>query len=568
MLIFDLFRSFLPLRNPIGFGAADFVEIAFLALVAILIIAGRGRWSEMADTLARRPGWCMLALALVPIGLRLMLVWRFTIPAPGVSDDFSYLLAADTLRHFRLANPTHPLYQFFETFFVLQQPTYSSIFPLGQPFFLAVGQMLTGNAWFGVALTSGALAALSYWMLRGWTSSSWALLGGLLAGIEFGPLNQWMNSFWGGAVSACAGCLVFGALPRLADHARRRDGWLLGLGLALQMLTRPFEFVLLLASAAVFFLFARPRRAAVFAVFPVCAALGITLLHNQAVTKSWTTLPYALSRFQYGVPTTFTVQANPVPHRALTREQQLDYEIQSAVHGPGTDSPATYVARWLSRIRFYRFFLFAPLYLALPFALLNLRSIRFAWAAGTVLLFSLGTNFYPYFYSHYIAAITGVLLLLAVAGLERLSGITVRGQPAGKQAAALILALAGAHFLFWYGLHQFAYDRMLRAAIPYETWDAINIGDPQGRLAIADQLARAPGKQLVFVRYSPLHEFEEWVHNGADIDDSRMIWARDLGMDEDAKLIAYYHDRTVWLLEPDARPPRLSGYTGAGRQVR
>ena len=41
------------------------------------------------------------------------------------------------------------------------------------------------------------------------------VLGGTLAVMQFGPLNQWINNFWGGAVSASAGCLFFGSLPRL-----------------------------------------------------------------------------------------------------------------------------------------------------------------------------------------------------------------------------------------------------------------------------------------------------------------------------------------------------------------
>jgi len=78
---------------------------------------------------------------------------------------------------------------------------------------------------------------------------------------------------------------------------------------------------------------------------------------------------------------------------------------------------------------------------------------------------------------------------------------------------------------------------------------------------VEDALAKVPGKVLVFVRYSPLHMFQdEWVYNRADIDGSRIVWARDLGAEEDEQLRRYYPDRSVWLLEPDARPLRLTPY--------
>jgi hypothetical protein len=53
---------------------------------------------------------------------------------------------------------------------------------------------------------------------------------------------------------------------------------------------------------------------------------------------------------------------------------------------------------------------------------------------------------------------------------------------------------------------------------------------------------------------------DEWVYNAADIDAARVVWARDLGTTENEKLRRYYPDRTVWRLEPDARPPKLSRY--------
>jgi len=529
-----------------GFSASDLVE--FVIALVFLALAWE-RVQTYGQRLARHTGWSMAILAALPIVLRLALVPQYPIPTPNVSDDFSYVLIADTLRHFRIANPVHPMHQFFETYFVLQEPAYASIFPLGQGFILLLG-------WAGVALSIGALCALCYWMLRAWTTPGWALIGGLLAVMEFGPLNQWMNSFWGGAVAGCAGCLVFGALPRLKDGGGRAGTMsflaaLLGLGIGISWLCRPYESIFLILSVCLFLLpdwraMAKPAAWAVVAAIP---AIALSLAQNKQVTGNWTTLPYQLSQYQYGVPTTFTPQALPVPHRMLTREQRLDYEQQSLVH----DSTGGYWRRWAGRLRFYRFFFLAPLYLVIPLFLLRLRERRFRWALLTILLFSLGTNFYPYFYSHYIAALTCLFVLIAVSGLERLSWWS-------PLAARIVLLLCAAHFLFWYGLHASRAAGLDAALSPYETWDNINHGDPRGRIAINRQLDAAPGRQLVFVRYSPRHQFEEWVHNAADIDHARIVWARDLGPEENRKLLGYYPDRTAWLLEPDARPPRLGPY--------
>jgi hypothetical protein len=556
MYIFHLFRSFLPALNPIGFSATDFIEL-FVALILVLLASAIRRKPRLAEN----TGWCMLLLFTLPIALRLALLPQYPIPTPNVSDDFSYILIGDTLRHFRLANPPHALHQFFETFFVLQQPSYVSIFPIGQGLVLALCWTIFGHPWAGVALSIGALCALCYWMLRAWISAGWALIGGLLAVVEFGPLNQWMNSYWGGAVSACAGCLVFGALPRLRESGRNRDATLLGLGLALQLLTRPYESIFLILSVLLYFLPVRlfAKTVAVSALV-VAPAIGLMLLQNKRATDSWTTLPYMLSRYQYGVPTTFTVQPLPVPHLPLTREQQLDYDAQSEAHGAGVDSLASYAARWAGRLAFYRFFLLAPLYLALPAFLVALREYRFAWVALTIVAFSLGTNFYPYFYSHYIAALTCLFVLIPVVGLERLSRWVIRGNRVGEECARILLFLCAAHFVFWYGVHRLGDDEITAALTPYEAGDNINHGDPQGRIAIGRALAAYPGEQLVFVRYWPQHQFQEWVHNAADIDRARIVWSRDLGPEENQKLLRYYPQRTPWLLEPDAHPPRLTHY--------
>ena len=548
-----------PLPNPAGFGATDWIE---LLLAAVLLLLALG-WRPWLEPLARRvsegPLWSMLLLAALPVALRLILLPHHPAPSPDVYDEFGHLLVADTLRHLRLANPAHALSQFFETFFVLQDPTYSSIYPVGQGLVLAIGWTLFGLPWAGVLLAVAAFCALCYWMLRAWTTPGWALAGGLLAVFEFGPLSVWMNSYWGGAVAAAAGCLVFGALPRLRGEPRTRDAVLLGIGLGMHLLVRPFESIFLFLAAASFLVpgARRLRKVAPDLALALVPFAVIMLFQNKAVTGSWTTMPEMLSQYQYGVPSALTFQPNPVPHRELTPQQQLDYRMQTSFHGPRTDTVGSYLLRLEYRVRYYRFFFFAPLYLALAAFVAALREYRFVWVVLVLLLFALGTNFFPAFQVHYIAAVTGLFVLMSVTGLERLS----RLKTGGREASTVLVFLCVAQFLFWYGAHLFEKAEAARAVQPYETWDAINHASPVRRIYVNNLLAGLPGKLLVFVRYYPRHIFQdEWVYNAADIDGARVVWARDLGAEEDEKLIRYYPGRRVLLLEPDQPVPKLAEY--------
>jgi len=565
----DFFRSFLPMENPLGFGAGDYLELLLAAMLVVAALVWRPQIEPRAKKLAERTIWSMALLAALPVLLRLLLLPHHPAPSPDVYDEFSHLLVADTLRHLRLANPMHPMHRFFETFFVLQEPSYSSIYPLGQGMALALGWTIFGHPWAGVLLAVAAFCPLCYWMLRGWTTPGWALAGGALAVMEFGPLNQWMNGYWGGALAAAAGCLVFGALPRLRQGSRRRDAVLLGLGLGIHFLTRPYESIFLALAVVLFFVPAlgvsgerrRLPHVAAVVVLVLAPAIGLTLWQNQRVTGSWTTLPYSLSQYQYGVPASLTIQPNPVPQRPLTAQQQLDYRMQTSFRPSGGESAGTYLERLEYRVRFYRFYLLAPLYLALVAFLPALREYRFAWVAITLALFALGTNLFPAFQVHYIAAATCLFVLVSVTGLEGLGRLNIGGRAVGAEAARIVFFLCAAHFLFWYSLHVFDTGEISLAMRPYETWDNINHGNPERRIAVNRQLSEMPGNLLVFVRYAPQHLFqEEWVWNAADIDGARVVWARDLGPEENEKLRSYYPGRTALLFEPDARPMRMSRY--------
>jgi hypothetical protein len=87
---------------------------------------------------------------------------------------------------------------------------------------------------------------------------------------------------------------------------------------------------------------------------------------------------------------------------------------------------------------------------------------------------------------------------------------------------------------------------------------------PEGiefRAQFESQLNSSPGEHLLIVRYSPEHDSaREWVYNAADIDHAKVVWAREIpGMDIHP-LLDYFGERHVWLVEPDAVPPRLTYY--------
>ncbi len=538
-------------------------------MLLAMALAWRPYVAPFGARLARRMWTCMAILFAAPIALRLALLPHHPPPVPDLYDEFGHLLVADTLRHFRLANPPHALHQFFETFFVLQQPSYSSIYPIGPGIVLALGALL-GSPWIGVLAMSGILCALCYWMLRGWTSAGYALLGGVFAILLYGPMNQWTNNYWGGGFAAAAGCLAYGALPRLRNTGFPRYSVLLGLGVAMYLISRPYESIFLILSIAAYFapLLNRARaqalsparlRLAAVALAVASTGLLVTAAQNKSVTHRVLELPYTLSQYQYGVPAALTIFPQPEPHNPLTPQQEADYRMQRGFRPTGGETLETYFGRLIYRTRYYRFYFYPPLYIALAAYLISLagkrRRFRDFWAPGTCLLFALGINFFPQFQFHYMAACVPLFLLISVEGLRRIARLD-----GGPLAARALIFLCLAQFFFWYGLH-LGETPALAELRSYDTWNSINNPDTQIRRDIAAKVAKLPGNVLIFVRYWPQHMFrKEWVYNAADIDASRVVWARDLGDAEDRKLLTYYTGRAAYLFEPDARPPKLGPY--------
>jgi len=225
-----------------------FFEIGGAALSLIMAMiwptAGSRFFSRMKAVCAlitKRRFFSVVLVGVMALALRAAILPIEPIHQPFMTDEFSYLLMADTFSHGRLTNPTHAMWTHFETFHVNQNPTYCSMYYPIQGAFLALGKVLFGNAFWGVWLSCGLMCACFCWALQGWMPASWAFLGGCLAVVRLASFSYWANSYWGGSAAAIGGALLLGAIPRIARRPCIRYAVILGVGLAILGNSRPYE---------------------------------------------------------------------------------------------------------------------------------------------------------------------------------------------------------------------------------------------------------------------------------------------------------------------------------------
>ena len=522
------------------------------------------RIERLLSDFSRRTALAMSVLFVLIIAARLLALLRLPLPIPGIHDSFSYLLMGDTFAHGRLTNPTHPMWVSFETFHVNWLPTYSSMYPPAQGFVLAIGRLL-GHPWIGVLLSDSAMCVAIFWMLLAWMPSRWALLGGALAALKFGIASYWMNSYWGGAVAAIGGALALGGLARVTKHARTSDALLLGLGLAMLANSRPYEGLVFSIPAAVWFLLwlrgrARSKQTlrptlqrVVWPLFTVLLATAAFVgYYDWRVTGNALLMPHSLNMHTYHSAAVFLWQ-RPQPEKQYRNAQFDDF-----YNGwERTDYQTTWADAFRvtteKRDNLNRTFLWSGLLFALPGLPFVFRDHKMRFLLLTFVVAAVGVLIVVWSQAHYAAPLTCVVYAIIVQMIRHLRTLHLGARPIGvalSRAAVVLLVLDTANYV------------RLGMCDP-KAW---NCEGDISRFVIADKLEHTQGKHLIMVRYEEDNHniHDEWVFNGADIDGAKVLWARELDPEQNAKLFAYFRNRKVWLVTPDSDNTYLEPYTPPG----
>ncbi len=501
----------------------------------------------------QRAMMCLLIMAMT-MTVRIALLPRIPIPQPYVTDEFSYLLGAETFASGRLTNPAHPMWVHFETFHVLMQPTYMSRYPPGQALFLAMGWKLLGHPWFGVLFSYGLFAALLCWMLQNWVPPIYAVLGTAITLAKISVLGYWMNSYWGGAVAASAGCLLLGTLPRLARRVKLKDVVLAAIGLVLLAITRPYEGVIMSSVAILALLFWKKGRhrnlielLSLRCVIPLLLVCGTGALlegyYNYRVTGNAFLMPWVLyfQDNQIASPWIIFPERKPPVYRHIDVEKPWRLELD---HFRKIRSNPLLILTELYHI----FSFYSSLLFLFPVALgiLLSNSYRFWTTAAIFFCVWFGLLIETSKAPHYIAGSVGLLPVLAMYGFRLLRVIGRSYGPVLVITLAIFLCMQGA-------VAARGHERGL-------TWET---GRQSPQMIAAREAIKQNGQHLILVRYSAdqAGRSSDVVYNSANIDASQIVWARDMGEAKNRDLVNYYRGgRKIWLYHPDSYPAKLIPY--------
>lgn len=506
-----------------------------------------------------RQRWCwhlsLLALGCLAATIAAFITWLVPY-SPRVHDEFSNLLIGDTLLHGRLSNPSPEVWEPFQTFHVIMEPSYASKYPLAAGILVALGRLVLGVPIAGAWIAAGIGVVSVTWMLAGITSRKWAMFGGLMLSLHPTLQIVWSQNVFGAWWTAIGAALLLGGVLRLRRRHIACDAVLAGCGIGMLALSRPFEGLVFTVCCALFWWLANHRmelserigravRACALASLPIVLALGLISLQNKATTGSFWRMPHQEHESRYGVAPVFVFGTPGQPERTDVPEVfaafHHGWSMESFRERNGWDG-------WLSGL-----FPAGQAVFILAGAVFGVAALSGVWwwsesrvqqlLYGALLIQVVASAIVCWVLPHYIAPSVIGLLPAAILGLRRCwrcvkSQHVLRGWDGWQRvwpAAVLVVQCV----LLFISVR----SKTLR---PQPGWIV-------QRAALIEELHQLPGQHLVLVQYSEDHDVhQEWVYNEADMADAKILWAHDDRPEWHQLLVEQYQsERQIWQLKPD-----------------
>jgi hypothetical protein len=489
--------------------------------------------------------------------------------APRMLDECSYAIGARLLAGGHLWLPQHPLADFFDSFFLVVRPVYSSIYFPGTFVAFAPATWFGWPTWIIPVVLSGASVGLLYRIITDITRDGAA---GLLAALwavslmAFRALSVMTMSH---VVLLFLGLLMVWFSMRWREAPpRRRWAWALAIGAIAgwAAVTRPVDaiaYALPVGVAMIVALRGDPPRswATTFAMLLVGAApfLGLQAAHNVGVTGSPFRTPYTeyLKREQPGAQ--FGIRQYDPSWQPASDSPQVRGYYNWVRPYLELHQPHNFWRPWFREQRMTGGRVQPAHFLTLADSTLPSRALLLLVPAGVVALLIQGRGrifaatlplfvllymFNPFFLPHYAVVVMPAVILLSLLGasaVARAIGSRPRAGDAvrvGIYAAIFALSVTSLWEVRW---------AMTPSARPPA--DGFQERVPQSYVQTAIEMQVQPPAVVLYG--TPPDLWTEMVYN-ADVawpDDAPIVRAHDLGL-RDVELIDYYGqrqpDRTIY----------------------